>query len=49
MEEESVNYGTPANGASPGSNPILAQPPLADVNASEGKKHYMITDALILI
>ncbi|KAF3767827.1 hypothetical protein M406DRAFT_39485 [Cryphonectria parasitica EP155] len=35
MEEENVNYGTPANGASPGSNPILAQPPLADVNSGE--------------
>ncbi|KUI54820.1 SWI/SNF and RSC complexes subunit ssr2 [Cytospora mali] len=35
MEEENVSYGTPANGASPGSNPILAQPPLADVNPSE--------------
>ncbi|CAN8102425.1 unnamed protein product [Discula destructiva] len=35
MDEENVNYGTPANGASPGSNPILAQPPLADVNNNE--------------
>ncbi|KAI8629035.1 putative RSC complex subunit [Xylariaceae sp. FL1651] len=26
--EEHINYGSPANGASPGSNPILAQPPL---------------------
>lgn len=45
MEEESVNYGTPANGASPGSNPILAQPPLAEVNASEGEKDNTATDA----
>lgn len=41
MEEENVSYGTPANGASPDSNPILAQPPLAaaeaDVNPSEGE------------
>ncbi|KAM7204439.1 SWI/SNF and RSC complexes subunit ssr2 [Naviculisporaceae sp. PSN 640] len=34
MEEGSVNYGTPNNGASPGANPILAQPPLPDVNVS---------------
>jgi hypothetical protein len=32
MEESSVSYGTPTNGASPGANPILAQPPLPDVN-----------------
>lgn len=38
MEDENVSYGTPANGASPGSNPILAQPPLADVNPTEGKR-----------
>ncbi|KAK3318620.1 SWI/SNF complex protein-like protein [Apodospora peruviana] len=30
MDEGSVNYGTPTNGASPGANPILAQPPLPD-------------------
>lgn len=30
MEEGSVNYGTPNNGASPSANPILAQPPLPD-------------------
>ncbi|KAK8059658.1 hypothetical protein PG996_009588 [Apiospora saccharicola] len=28
MEDEHVNYGSPANAATPGSNPILAQPPL---------------------
>ncbi|KAK3306918.1 SWI/SNF complex protein-like protein [Chaetomium strumarium] len=32
MEENSVSYGTPTNGASPGANPILAQPPLPDAN-----------------
>jgi len=41
MEEGSVNYGTPNTGASPGSNPILAQPPLPDStttgNNNEGK------------
>jgi SWI/SNF related-matrix-associated actin-dependent regulator of chromatin subfamily C len=26
--EDSTSYGSPGNGASPGSNPILAQPPL---------------------
>lgn len=30
MEESSVSYGTPTTGASPGANPILAQPPLPD-------------------
>ncbi|TPX08466.1 uncharacterized protein E0L32_010083 [Thyridium curvatum] len=35
MDEGSVNYGSPANGASPNSNPILAQPPLqSDVPAA---------------
>ncbi|EGO59506.1 hypothetical protein NEUTE1DRAFT_79678 [Neurospora tetrasperma FGSC 2508] len=33
MEEGSVNYGTPNNGASPSANPILAQPPLPDSTA----------------
>lgn len=28
MEDEQVNYGSPANAATPSSNPILAQPPL---------------------
>ncbi|KAK4176901.1 hypothetical protein QBC36DRAFT_142039 [Triangularia setosa] len=32
MDESTVSYGTPTNGASPGANPILAQPPLPDVN-----------------
>lgn len=37
MEESSVSYGTSTNGASPGANPILAQPPLPDTNdANEG-------------
>lgn len=37
MEENSVSYGTPTNGASPGANPILAQPPLPDAGEqSEG-------------
>jgi SWI/SNF related-matrix-associated actin-dependent regulator of chromatin subfamily C len=30
MDESSVSYGTPTNAASPGANPILAQPPLPD-------------------
>jgi len=38
MDESSVSYGTPTNGASPGANPILAQPPLPDANdQNEGK------------
>ncbi|KAI5920252.1 SWI/SNF complex protein-like protein [Camillea tinctor] len=32
--EEHVNYGSPATGASPGSNPILAQPPLQVENSA---------------
>ncbi|KAL2267760.1 hypothetical protein VTJ83DRAFT_5037 [Remersonia thermophila] len=32
MDESSVSYGTPTNAASPGANPILAQPPLPDAN-----------------
>ncbi|PSR78018.1 SWI/SNF complex-like protein [Coniella lustricola] len=32
MEEDSVSYSTPANGASPGSNPVPAQPPQSDAN-----------------
>jgi SWI/SNF related-matrix-associated actin-dependent regulator of chromatin subfamily C len=37
MEENSVSYGTPTNGASPGANPILAQPPVPDADEqSEG-------------
>lgn len=36
MGEENASYGTPATGASPSSNPILAQPPLADASTSEG-------------
>lgn len=36
MDEEHVSYGTPAAGASPDSNPILAQPPLTDVNTGDG-------------
>lgn len=39
MDDENVSYGTPANGASPGSNPILAQPPLADANPGEGERN----------
>ena len=40
MDEGSVSYGTPTNGASPDANPILAQPPLPDPSTagdSEGK------------
>ncbi len=32
MDESSVSYGTPTNGASPGANPILSQPPVPDTN-----------------
>ncbi|KAK4165191.1 SWIRM domain-containing protein [Cladorrhinum sp. PSN259] len=32
MEDSTVSYGTPTDAASPGANPILAQPPLPDVN-----------------
>lgn len=28
MDDDSVTFGSPAAGATPGSNPILAQPPL---------------------
>jgi SWI/SNF related-matrix-associated actin-dependent regulator of chromatin subfamily C len=39
--DDTANYGSPGNGASPSSNPILAQPPLPGgasigVDASEG-------------
>jgi len=37
MEEGSATYGTPNNGASPGANPILAQPPLPDVTNAAGQ------------
>lgn len=38
MMEDSVTYGSPGNGASPGSNPILAQPPLQpDAGAGDGE------------
>lgn len=40
MEDDNANFGTPANGASPGSNPILAQPPLSEANASEGMSFF---------
>lgn len=37
MEGEHVSYGSPANAATPGSNPILAQPPLeADSSVPHG-------------
>ncbi|KAH8894037.1 SWIRM-domain-containing protein [Thozetella sp. PMI_491] len=35
MDEGSVSYGTPTNGASPGANPILAQPPLPDPSTGD--------------
>ncbi|KAL8409717.1 hypothetical protein RB594_007972 [Gaeumannomyces avenae] len=36
--DESANYGSPANGASPNSNPILAQPPLEPETPSAAPK-----------
>ncbi|KAI1075611.1 SWI/SNF complex protein-like protein [Whalleya microplaca] len=38
MEDDHVNYGSPANAATPGSNPILAQPPL-QTDASSAPQH----------
>ncbi|CAJ2513763.1 Uu.00g018820.m01.CDS01 [Anthostomella pinea] len=37
--DEHVSYGSPANGASPGSNPILAQPPL-QADSSGANEHF---------
>jgi SWI/SNF related-matrix-associated actin-dependent regulator of chromatin subfamily C len=34
MDDDSVNFGSDAAGATPGSNSILAQPPLQGENAS---------------
>lgn len=34
--DDSGEYGTPTNAASPGANAILAQPPLQQVDGSEG-------------
>ncbi|KAI8961664.1 SWIRM-domain-containing protein [Daldinia sp. FL1419] len=46
MEGEHANYGSPANAATPGSNPILAQPPLqSDVSgAPQGSEDVQMSE-----
>ncbi|CAG9938516.1 unnamed protein product [Clonostachys rosea f. rosea IK726] len=39
--EDSTTYGSPNNGASPGDNPILAQPPLQPETTTEGEDVQM--------
>lgn len=49
MEDGSVSYGTPTNGASPGSNPILAQPPLQpDTSGADDQAEGMPQFSLVL-
>jgi hypothetical protein len=38
MDDDSVTFGSDAAGATPGSNSILAQPPLQGENASPGQE-----------
>jgi SWI/SNF related-matrix-associated actin-dependent regulator of chromatin subfamily C len=38
MEEDSMNFGSDAAGATPGSNSILAQPPLPDESSPSGQQ-----------
>ncbi|KAK0715008.1 SWI/SNF complex protein-like protein [Lasiosphaeris hirsuta] len=45
MEEGSVSYGTPANGASPSANPILAQPPVPEP-ANSGTQNVQMSEGL---
>jgi hypothetical protein len=54
MEEENVSYGSPANAATPGSNPILAQPPLqsgptGEAEASEGLSPQLFVSRVLII
>ena len=49
MDESSVSYGSPANGASPSANPILAQPPLPDTSAGDQREGTYIPHTYALV
>ncbi|KAJ9154894.1 SWI/SNF and RSC complexes subunit ssr2 [Pleurostoma richardsiae] len=44
MDGENVSYGTPGTGASPNSNPILAQPPLEDAPPAGPSEDVQMTE-----
>jgi SWI/SNF related-matrix-associated actin-dependent regulator of chromatin subfamily C len=47
MDDGSVSYGTPTNGASPSANPILAQPPPPEATSVGDQSEGLIVSLIV--